>query len=150
MKITAFLLFTLWFISCKNNDNKTTVNTQQDTINNQVVNTPDSVKADGNFEGTYSGSLPCEYCKDKGLLTKLTILKDSAYSLSSQELGNEATPRIFKGVYSFKKSDSIITLDAEGDHLKFKIMDGKVKKLDKFGDNEQGGPAARYLLHKVQ
>jgi len=149
MKLYLFILLVLVMTGCKNKDRETSVQTQTDNITKSGINTPD----EGNeiaFEGTYSGNLPCEYCKDKGLLTKLTILKDSTYSLSSQELGNEATPRIFKGVYSFKKSDSIITLDAEGDHLKFKIMDGMVKKLDKFGADEQGSPAARYLLHKVE
>lgn len=149
MKIYLYILLVLSVISCKNKDNETTVKTQTDTIAKFGISTPDTDKQI-TFEGTYSGNLPCEYCKDKGLLTKIIITKDSTYSLLSQELGNEDMPRTFKGTYSFKKSDSIITLDAEGDHLKFKIMDGMIKKLDKFGNEEQGGPAARYLLHKVQ
>lgn len=148
MKVYLFILLAA-VIGCKNKGKETTVKTQTDTIVNSDIKTPDAGMGNA-FEGTYSGSLPCEYCKEKGLLTKLTINTDSTYSLSSQELGNENTPRIFKGTYSLKKSDGVITLDAEGDHLKFKIMEGMVKKLDKFGNEEQGGPAARYLLHKVQ
>ena len=79
---------------------------------------------------------------------------NKTYSLSSQYLGKEDKPRTFTGTYYFDKAKETITLDAEGDHLKFKIIDdgadGLLKKLDKFGDEEKGGPPARYLLHKVQ
>jgi len=73
--------------------------------------------------------------------------------LSSQAIGRDAKPAVYNGTY-YRDEKNIITLDAEGDHLKFKIIDdgadGMLQKLDKFGDDEQGGPPARYFLHKVQ
>lgn len=58
------------------------------------------------------------------------------------------------GTYHLDKTTHVVTLDAEGDHLKFEIIDdgayGMLKKLDKFGDEEKGGLPARYLLHKTK
>ena len=96
--------------------------------------------------------MPCGDCK--GIKTEITVNADKTYSLSSQYLGKEENPRIFKGTYNLDTSKNIITLDAEGDHLEFEIIDdgayGMLKKLDKFGDEEEGAPEARYFLHRVQ
>jgi hypothetical protein len=89
----------------------------------------------------------------KGIKTEITVKGDKTYVLSSQAIGRDAKPAVYNGTYYLDKKN-IITLDAEGDHLKFKIIDdgadGMLQKLDKFGDDEQGGPPARYFLHKVQ
>lgn len=119
---------------------------QLDTMATDTVtaNTP----KDAGWYGSYSGSLPCGDCK--GILTKLTVNADKTYTLSSQYLGKEAKPTIYKGTYTLDDK-KIVTLDAEGDHLKFLVKDKDeiLVKLDKFGAPEQGGPEARYFLHKV-
>ncbi len=99
------------------------------------------------WAGNYSGSLPCGDCK--GILTKLTLNGDKTYILSSQYIGKEEKATVYKGTFTLDDKD-IVTLDAEGDHLKFKLMpaDNMIVKLDKFGNAEQGGPAARYYLHR--
>lgn len=100
------------------------------------------------WPGTYSGTLPCGDCK--GIKTDITITTDKTYSLSSQYLGKEDKPHVYKGTFAWDDAKNVITLDAEGDHLKFKVQEGSLKKLDKFGDAEQGGPASAYILNKVQ
>jgi hypothetical protein len=81
-------------------------------------------------------------------------MADKTYTLLSQAVGRDPKPANYAGTYYLDKATNIVTLDAEGDHLKFKIIEdgahGLLKKLDKFGDEEKGGPPARYLLHKVQ
>lgn len=101
------------------------------------------------WAGNYSGSLPCGDCK--GILTKITLNGDKTYTLSSQYIGKQDKPDVYTGTFTLDDK-SIATLDAEGDHLKFKLMpdDGMIVKLDKFGNEEQGGPAARYYLHRVK
>ncbi|TRW22875.1 copper resistance protein NlpE [Flavobacterium zepuense] len=91
--------------------------------------------------------MPCGDCS--GIKTELAINADKSYSLSSQYLGREAKPHAYKGTFYHDEVTGIITLDAEGDHLKFKLQDGSLKKLDKFGDDEQGAPAEQYILKKV-
>jgi len=76
-------------------------------------------------------------------------MPNKTYSLYSQYVGKETKPRVFKGTFYLDAATQIITLDAEGDHLKFKLLDNSVKKLDKFGEDEQGAPAESYVLKKI-
>lgn len=147
---------------CKDEKDKTSVDQmEQGTLPNSTADTippaeldttvADTVAANtakSDWYGNYSGSLPCGDCK--GILTKLTLNADKTYQLSSQYLGKETKPNVYKGSYTLD-GKKIVTLDAEGDHLKFlvKDQDEMLVKLDKFGDPEQGGPEARYFLHKV-
>lgn len=147
---------------CKKENEKTTIEQQEqgtlpgsklDTVPPAELDTitVDSVAATTNtagWYGSYSGSLPCGDCK--GILTKLTLNADNTYALSSQYLGKEAKPHMYKGTYNLDNK-KIVTLDAEGDHLKFQVKaeDEMLVKLDKFGAPEQGSPAARYFLHKT-
>jgi uncharacterized lipoprotein NlpE involved in copper resistance len=120
---------------------------ETDTVPNDSVAGTDE-REQPVWMGNYSGSLPCGDCK--GILTKITLNDDMTYLLSSQYIGKETKPNIYKGTYALDEKN-IVTLDAEGDHLKFLVMadDSMLKKLDKFGNEEQGGPEARYFLHKV-
>jgi len=128
--------------------------TRADTIPPPVTDTvvSDTVAANttqnSGWYGNYSGSLPCGDCK--GILTKITLNNDKTYLLSSQYIGKQTAPTIYKGTYNLDNK-KIVTLDAEGDHLKFLVMEQEamLKKLDKFGAPEQGGQEARYFLHKV-
>ncbi|RZJ64940.1 MAG: copper resistance protein NlpE [Flavobacterium sp.] len=138
----------LSFVGCKDQAaNESEGQTKSDTI----VTLPDAHNAENSLDwaGKYSGVLPCwDGCQ--GLITVLQIKADSTYTLSSQAMGQEKEPRTFAGKFSWDTAKNVITLDANGDHLKFQIMENRVKKLDKFGDEEQGGPAERYLMPKIQ
>ncbi len=99
------------------------------------------------WAGKYTGTLPCwEGCD--GYKHTLVIENDNTYTLTLEALGIDKQPRILKGDFTWDDSGSVITLDAEGDHLKFKVMENMLKKLDKFGNEEQGAPQEQYLLHK--
>lgn len=100
------------------------------------------------WHGKYSGVLPCGDCK--GILTILKVNGDNTYTLSSKYLGKPEQPSDYKGTYHFDKSKNMITLDAEGDHLKFEVQDGMLIKRDKFGNPEQGGQEARYYMHPIK
>lgn len=142
MKIVALgtFLLVISLIACQGEQNKDKnlppASQNKDTIEKAFVQT---------INGTYTGTLPCGDCD--GLITRLTIT-DTIYSLSSKALGKESIERILTGTFYRDTIKEIITLDANGDHLKFRIMDGQVKKLDKFGIDEQGAPAAAYILKK--
>jgi uncharacterized lipoprotein NlpE involved in copper resistance len=100
------------------------------------------------WAGTYSGVTPCADCP--GMKTVMILNNDNTYSLSEQYLEKEKTPRTFKGKFYWDEAGSIITLDAEGDHHKFKVMEGRLQLLDKFGDAKQGGRAEEFILPKVK
>lgn len=100
------------------------------------------------WAGAYSGVTPCADCP--GIKTDITLNNDNTYSLNEQYLEREKTPRTFKGKFTWDEKGSIITLDAEGDHHKFKVMENKLQILDKFGDVKQGGRADEFMLAKVK
>lgn len=160
--LITLLALPLLMVSCK--DEKATPSVEQQeqgtlpdakALDSIPPTETDTIKADtvaaatDAWYGNYSGSLPCGDCK--GILTRLTFGKDKKYTMSAQYLGKETKPTIYKGTYDFDAPKRIATLDAEGDHLKFLVVekDSMVIKLDKFGNREKGGPFARYFLHKV-
>lgn len=161
LTIIASLLMLFASLGCKNRaeppHNETVVTEKEaepmkpETPQEILAPTAGDIKSSHKFPdwtGRYSGVLPCRVgCE--GYKHIIQIRKDSTYTLSLQELGNEDAPRVFKGRYHLDKPKKIITLDAEGDHLKFKVMEGMLKKLDKFGNEEKGAPPAKYLLQRV-
>ena len=101
------------------------------------------------WPGKYTGILPCwEGCD--GYKHTIEIREDNSYTLWLQQLGQEKEPREFSGSFAWDEDNQVITLDALGDHLKFRVMENMLQKLDKFGNEEKGAPQARYFLHKVQ
>lgn len=121
-----------------------------DTVENDTfeINTVHNSSNSLDWAGTYSGVTPCADCP--GIKTVMILNNDNTYSLSEQYLEKEKTPRTFKGKFSWDEKGSVITLDAEGDHHKFKVMEGKLQILDKFGDAKQGGRADEFMLPKVK
>jgi uncharacterized lipoprotein NlpE involved in copper resistance len=139
--ILALLLFAL---ACKEKPVDARIDNNDTTSAAQPALKPESTA----WVGTYSGTLPC-WADCTGLKTELTVKADSTYSLSSQAMGLEDKPNVYSGTYHLQSSTKVITLDAEGDHLKFLIQDNSLKKLDKFGNPEQGASQERYVLAKV-
>ncbi len=157
LQITCLSLLMTFTISCKE-DKKPEGKQDRETVPEAVTDTVanDTTAADAahnsanslDWAGTYSGITPCADCP--GMKTDITINTDNTYSLREQYLEKEKAPRTFKGTFSWDKAGSIITLDAEGDHHKFKVMEGKLRILDKFGDEKQGGRAEEFMLAKVK
>ncbi|MEL1245140.1 copper resistance protein NlpE [Flavobacterium sp. DGU11] len=152
LQIICLSAFTILSVGCKKEAAETEEARQTTVIEKPIDTLQDAAVGDNSqnaldWPGTYSGTLPCGGdCK--GIKTEITINSDTTYSLSSQALGRDDKPSIYKGTFSWDEAKSVITLDAEGDHLKFKVQEGSLKKLDKFGDPEQGGPQEAYILNK--
>lgn len=150
VQITCLSLLMAFAVSCKDTPNET--GSPQD----QQPQTTDKVRADAahnsqnslDWAGTYSGVTPCADCP--GMKTDMTLNTDNTYSLQEQYLKKEKTPRSFKGSFTWDEAKSVITLDAEGDHHKFKVMENGLRLLDKFGDEKQGGKPEDFVLPKVK
>lgn len=154
MKIlhTLCLFAALTFIGCKNEQKASPLD--QETVPESITDADSIPKVtDGHtsensldWAGVYKELLPCTDCP--GITTELTLNSDKTYVLSSQAKNKDKTPRLFKGSFTWDETGSIVTLDAEGDHLKFKVQEGCIKMLDKFGDPKQG--EGNYILGKKQ
>lgn len=153
LQITCLSVLMAFAVGCKEEnkpegrqDHETMPGAITDTV--QVKDTSHNSTNSLDWAGTYSGISPCADCP--GIKTDITINNDSTYALQEQYLEKEKTPRSFKGTFSWDKAKNVITLDAEGDHHKFKVMEGKLRILDKFGDEKQGGKPEDFVLPKVK
>lgn len=147
--VSVILAFTA---SCKE-EQKPEGQQDHETVPKAVIDTvtADTVHNSQNFldwTGTYSGTTPCPDCP--GMKTDITLNTNNTYSLKEQYLEKEKTPRSFSGTFSWDDTKNVITLDANGDHHKFKVMEGKLRLLDKFGDNKQGGKPQEFEIPKIK
>jgi len=152
MQITCLSLIMALIIGCKDDSKKPQGPQDRETvpeaITDTVADTAHNSQNSLDWAGTYSGVTPCADCP--GMKTDITLGSDNTYSLQEQYLEKEKTPRSFKGSFTWDNEKSVITLDAEGDHHKFKVMEGSLRILDKFGDEKQGGKPEDFVLPKVK
>lgn len=147
MKIQGYIIGTILLLcSCKNEQKEGTAQMECDAkteIPDVAHNSHNSL----DWAGTYTGNTPClKPCQ--GVDTQIIINEDSTYTLSVKAIGQENTPRKFAGTFSWDKAKNVITLDANGDHHKFQVMESALKELDKFGDPKQLGKQDDYILKK--
>ena len=146
-----FLLAVIALSGCKKeektSDNQA-IEPKETITDNPVPETPsgDNSQNSLDWSGTYAGTLPCGDCP--GIQTVLKIKDDNTYEISSVYLDKKSEPVTAKGIFAWDETGSIITLDAYGDHLKYKVQEGSLKQLDKFGDDKQGPDKEKYMLKK--
>ena len=137
-KIASLLLLPAFIIllacnSSKKTENSTTASGKADTSQNSL-----------DWEGSYTGSLPCEDCA--GILTQVDLLQGNRYRMESNYLGRKADPVIREGIFSWNKDQNKITLDTAG--FIFQVGENKLTRLDDNGNKITGDQADRYTLIK--
>ena len=100
------------------------------------------------WNGTYSGKLPCASCP--GIETKLTLNEDNTYTLEENYLEEKDGKFSEKGKFAFSSDGSFVTLSpepADKDGLKrvYFITEGAVYQAQKEGDRSS---KAEYKLTK--
>ena len=101
------------------------------------------------WEGTYSGILPCADCA--GIQTLIKLNKNLTFLLQSKYLGKEDTVFETKGTFSWDKSGNKIILneneiaDSASQYL---VGENTLTKLDLNGNKITGGLAQYYILQK--
>jgi len=100
------------------------------------------------WAGDYQGTLPCADCE--GIKTLLVLNADSTYHLTETYLGKgDHNPFKSAGKFSFDNTDSVITLDKNGDQRKYFIAENQLYALDQEGKKIQGNLAEHYILNKA-
>ncbi|NNP76849.1 copper resistance protein NlpE [Acinetobacter sp. Ac_3412] len=100
------------------------------------------------WNGTYTGVLPCADCE--GIKTELKLNLDKTYEIKETYLG-KGDGKAFesKGSFAFdSKNTSIIELDKAGDNRKYFVAEGYLKALDIEGKEITGELADKYELKK--
>lgn len=83
------------------------------------------------WAGTYEGVLPCADCP--GIKTRLVLLADGQFELSTQYLERQVAPLTARGRFSWNSAGSSITLDAAGWGQQFRVGEGRLLQLDRDG-----------------
>lgn len=126
------------------------VTTLSCSISNQTAN---SISLDGHeaknsldWEGTYSGVLPCASCP--GIETEITLNKDQTFVLTQEYLEKQS---IFtsKGKFTWYNNNIHLEDSASNDSkIIYKVEEGRLRKLDIQGNKIEGALANNYILYK--
>ncbi len=119
---------------------------QEKAIDEEVANVMD-------WMGAYKGILPCADCE--GIETTIMFNPDGNYQKTEIYIKNDE-PFTFEthGHYEWDPSLSLLTLKAEegsnnGEDFKYLVENGKLKALDKEGNEITSELAKYYILDKV-
>lgn len=100
------------------------------------------------WQGTYSGILPCADCE--GIQTTLTLNQDETYQLEQVYLGKDDSSFDSTGAVQWDETGTIITLvnDNGSTPVKYALEGDSLAKLDADGEPINGDIAALYQLTK--
>ena len=101
------------------------------------------------WNGTYSGVLPCASCE--GIETSLTLNEDDSYSLRMTYIGEDEPNRYdAEGSFSWNEAGNTITLENEEAPNQYFVGENYIAKLDSNGHRVTGDLSNRYILQKDQ
>lgn len=144
------LLFISLFFSCKTTeeDNEANDRMEEYAENPQQENEP-ATRMTLDWEGTYSGVLPCEECT--GIETYITIGEDLSYELLQRRvetIDTESTENETNGNFTWNEEGTIITLPAMGGELKLQVGEFYLSPLDANGNEIPAEPGNNFRLLK--
>jgi copper homeostasis protein (lipoprotein) len=115
----------------------------------QTIPTGDNSMVSLDWDGTYTGTIPCADCQ--GIETSLTLKKDKTYLLKTKYLGKSNTFTEKSGTFTWNTEGSTIILqgisNAPNQYL---VGENLLFQLDMAGKRITGGLADSYKLRKVQ
>ena len=105
----------------------------EDTL--QVVPTADNTETSVDWNGTYTGKLPCASCP--GIETTLILKGDKTYTLTENYLEEKDGKFNSSGTFTFDESGSFISLKNPSDNAEqrvFFVGEGNVWMAERIGD----------------
>jgi uncharacterized lipoprotein NlpE involved in copper resistance len=147
------LMIMLVTASCNNNSSSSTSETKtdsstQDLQQDNSVSKPDNSANSLDWQGTYSGVVPCADCE--GIELSIILTKDNTYSITTKYLGKQnAAPSETRGMFSWNPDGSTITLRGiENWPSQYLVGENKLIQLDSTGNKISGALADKYILNK--
>jgi copper homeostasis protein (lipoprotein) len=133
--ITAAFIFTAFCLnSCSN---------KSDVSRDQNIPVGDNSRTSLDWEGIYTGTLPCADCE--GIQTIIKLDKDLTYEMKTKYQGKDEKVFISKNSFNWNEQGSKISLAAGGMYL---VGENMLKKLDNEGNQITGNLADNYILKK--
>ncbi len=148
---TGLLIAALF--SCNNSTeiNKTksdSVVTEPIVISDTTVTTGDNSSNALDWQGAYTGIVPCADCE--GIETTILLNKNMTYNFTTKYLGKkDASATELKGTFGWNKEGNTITLSGiKNTPSQYLVGENKLFQLDMNGKRITGNLAAKYILIK--
>lgn len=135
--ILFLALFSIAFVSCKNEEKANADTLNSDSLNVTIENTDDEIsdsdKDDivSHWSGKYVGTIPCVSCE--GIITTLELRNDMSYTASSMFTDRDKKPVDFDGKFNWIEPNKMFELDTAGDGRKFLLVEEGIIPLDRDG-----------------
>lgn len=150
-KYLLIILFPFLFFSC---EKKQTVEPEEDSPieqdfpNEEGLPIGDNSMTSLDWNGTYSGIVPCADCE--GIETTLTLNNDLTYTIVTNYLGrNDALEETFNGTFRWDETGSKVILEGViYAPNQFKVGENRIWQLDRKGEMITGDLADHYILTK--
>jgi uncharacterized lipoprotein NlpE involved in copper resistance len=116
---------------------------------NEQIATDDNAQTCLDWEGTYSGILPCADCE--GIETEISLKQDNTYQISWKYLEKSDELYANEGTFVWDATGSIITfenINNEKEPTMYKICENYLLQLDLSGNVITGDLADKYILTK--
>ena len=115
----------------------------------QALPTGDNSMVSIDWNGTYTGTIPCADCA--GIETWLTLNKDKSYLLKTKYLGKSDTFNEQSGNFTWNAAGSTITLTGiKNAPSQYLVGEGRLFQLDMAGNRITGNLAEKYELKKIR
>ncbi|ENX41051.1 copper resistance protein NlpE [Acinetobacter sp. NIPH 2100] len=145
--LIAISLASIFLVACNKAETPKT-DEQTPPATSEVVDSAHTAENSLDWNGTYTGVVPCADCE--GIKTELELNQDKTFELKETYLG-KGDGKAFesKGSFNFdSQNTSIIELDKAGDGRKYFVAEGYLKALDTEGKEITGELAEKYELKK--
>ena len=117
---------------------------------NNQVDTGHNSRNSLDWDGIYSGIMPCADCE--GIKTDIELNKDLTFRLARKYLGRSNELYLFNGSFSWNEGGSTITLKMDNgseEHHQYQVGENQLVKLDVNGKRIQSDFADLYMLRKA-
>jgi uncharacterized lipoprotein NlpE involved in copper resistance len=134
-------------LSCKNN--KTSENEEiEEKTEMELVPDMHTSQIALDWQGTYSGILPCADCE--GIKTEIVLRDDNTYEIKRVYMGKDET--VFEETGNLQWTEDggtvVLTNKEDGNATLFKVGENHLKQLDLEGYPIEGDLAEMYVLQK--
>jgi copper homeostasis protein (lipoprotein) len=119
------------------------------TISTPALPTGDTSELSLDWEGTYSGVLPCADCE--GIATTIRLSPDRTYRMTTVYRGKREEPFVKEGTFAWNVQGNKITLSGmEHGPSQYLVGENILFQLDLEGNRISGSLAENYMLRKIE
>ncbi len=155
--VTSLFLITIICCNKKAEEKIETTTPQPQIVDIAEAKTIDTTIANGDtsqnaldWNGTYTGTLPCANCD--GIKTQITLTKSLTYTTKQEFLAKEKKTVIEKGTFSWSNNGSTITTLSidKSKKASYKVGENILIALDEKGNEiKNGNKTSNYILSKM-